>query len=77
MIGADRKNVGLLERTRRTGNKRTENKGINIQGMTGKMGDTWRGVETSTRTGETYQGVKGVQCSLTFHESLGKKTRRA
>ena len=23
----------------------------------GKMGDTWRGVETSTRTGETDQGV--------------------
>jgi hypothetical protein len=23
----------------------------------GKMGDTWKGVETSTRTGETYQGL--------------------
>jgi hypothetical protein len=23
----------------------------------GKMGDTWRGMETSTRTGETDQGV--------------------
>ena len=27
----------------------------------GKMGDPWRGVETSTRTGETDQGVTGTK----------------
>ena len=32
----------------------SENTGINIMG---KMGDTWRGMETSTKTGETDQGV--------------------
>jgi hypothetical protein len=32
--------VGL---TRRTGNRQTENTGINAQGIMGKMGDTWRG----------------------------------
>jgi hypothetical protein len=47
----------LTRQTRRTGNRQTENTGINTQGITGKMGDTWKGVETSTRTGETGQGV--------------------
>jgi hypothetical protein len=28
--------------------------------MMGKMGDTWRRVETSTKTGETDQGVPGL-----------------
>jgi hypothetical protein len=55
--GADRKNSGKLERRRRTGNKQTENTGINTQGIIGKMGDTRRGVETSTRTGEADQGM--------------------
>ena len=30
---------------------------MNTQGIMGKMGDTWRGVETITRTGETDQHV--------------------
>ena len=36
-----------------------ENTGINTQEIMGKMGDTWREVETSTKTGETDQGVTG------------------
>jgi hypothetical protein len=36
-------NAGRLDETRRTGNRQTENTGINTQGITGKMGDTWRG----------------------------------
>jgi hypothetical protein len=59
MIGVDRRNSGKLEQTRQTGNKQTENSGINTQGIIGKMGDTWRGVETNTRTGETDQGMTG------------------
>jgi hypothetical protein len=45
--------------------RRTENTGINTQGIMGKMGDTWRGVETRTRTGETDQGV-------TIYSAFGK-----
>ena len=52
-----RQNAGRLEQTSRTGNRQTENTGNNKQGIMGKVGDTWRGVETSTRTGETDQGV--------------------
>jgi hypothetical protein len=43
--------------TRQTYNRETENTGISAQGIVGKMGNTWRGVETSTNTGETEQGV--------------------
>jgi hypothetical protein len=50
-------NHWLTWQTRRTGNGQTENTGINTQGIMGKMGDTWRGVETITKTGETDQGV--------------------
>ena len=38
--------------------RQTENTGINTQGIMGKMGDTWRGVETITKTGGTDQGVE-------------------
>ena len=34
-----------------------ENRGINTLGIMGKMGDTRRGVETGTKTGETDLGV--------------------
>jgi hypothetical protein len=51
------KNAGRLDETKRTGNRQTENTGINTLGIMRKMGDTWRGVETSTKTGETDQGV--------------------
>ena len=37
----------------------TENTGINTPGMMGKMGDTWRGVETRTMTGINTQGIMG------------------
>jgi hypothetical protein len=36
-------NAGRFEQTRRTGNRQTENTGINTQAIMGKMGDTWRG----------------------------------
>jgi hypothetical protein len=52
-----RQTAARLEQTRRTGNRQTENTGINTQGIVGKMDDTWWGVETSTRTGETDQDV--------------------
>ena len=55
-----RQNAGRLEQTRRTGNRQTENTGINSQGIMGKLGDTWRGVETITKTGETDQDVTVV-----------------
>ena len=35
----------------------TENTGINTQGIMRQMGDTCRGVETITKTGETDLGV--------------------
>jgi hypothetical protein len=35
----------------------TDNTGLNTQGIMGKMGNTWRGVEKITKTGETDQGV--------------------
>jgi hypothetical protein len=37
--------------------RQTENTGINEPGIMGKMSDTWRGVKTSIKTGETDQGV--------------------
>jgi hypothetical protein len=40
-----------------TGNRQKDNTGINTQEIMGKMGDIWRGVETSRKTGETDQGV--------------------
>ena len=43
--------------TRQTGNRQTENTSINTQGIMGKMGNNWSGVETITKTGETDQGV--------------------
>ena len=44
--------VGLRNKTNL--HRQTENTGIKTtQGIMRKMGDTWRGVETSTRTGET------------------------
>ena len=61
-LGLDRskgKTTSRYEQTKRTGNRQTENTGINTQGIMGKMGDTWRRVETSTKTGETDQGVTG------------------
>ena len=45
------------DKTRLTGNKQTENTGINTLGIMRKMGDTWRGVKTSTKTCETDHGV--------------------
>jgi hypothetical protein len=44
-----KKNAGRLDETKRTGNKYTENTGINTQGIMGKMGDTWRGWRQSQR----------------------------
>jgi hypothetical protein len=44
-------------KTRQTGKSQTENTGLNAQGIMKKMGDTWRGVETSTKTVETHQDV--------------------
>ena len=46
--------VGL---TNKTNWQQTKNTGINPLVKMGKMGDTWRAVETSTKTGETDQGV--------------------
>ena len=43
--------------TNKTNLQQTENTGINTQKIMGKMGDTWREVETITRTGEPDQGV--------------------
>jgi hypothetical protein len=43
------KNAGRRDETRQTGNRQTENTGINTQGIMGQMGDTWRGVDTSTK----------------------------
>ena len=54
---AETQRPARLEQTRQTGNRETENTGINTQGIMGKMGDTWRGVGTITKTGETHQGV--------------------
>jgi hypothetical protein len=51
------KNAGRLDETRRTGNRQSENTGINAPGIIGRMGHTWRVVETSTKTGVTDQGV--------------------
>ena len=48
------------DKTRRTGNRKTENTGINTLGIMRKMADTCRGVETRTKTGETDQGVTPV-----------------
>ena len=56
-----RKNT-LVGLTRRTGNRQTENTGINTHGIMGKMGDTWRGVETIAKTVETDQGVTIISC---------------
>ena len=50
-----RKNAGRLDKTKLIGNRQTENTGINALGIMVKMGDTFRGVETSTKTGETDQ----------------------
>ena len=51
------KTAGWLDKTKQTGKRQSENTGVNTQGIIGKMGDTWRGVETITKTGETDQGV--------------------
>ena len=51
------KNAGKLDETKQTGNRQTENTGINTRGIMRKMGDTLRGVETCTKTGEPDQGV--------------------
>ena len=48
-VKTGKKHTGRLDETRRTGNRQTENTGIDAQEIMGKMGDTWRGVETSTR----------------------------
>ena len=48
-------NNTLVDLTRRTGNRQTENIGINTLGIMGKTGDTWRWVETITKTVETDQ----------------------
>jgi hypothetical protein len=58
--GSDTKT--LVGVTRRTGNRQTENTGINTQGINGKMGVTWKGVETITTTGETDQGDSRSDC---------------
>jgi hypothetical protein len=36
---------------------KTENAGISTEWIMEKMGNTWRGVQTSTKAGETDQGV--------------------
>ena len=41
----------------------TENTGINTLGIMGKMSESWRGVETSTKTGETDHGVTVCVCA--------------
>jgi hypothetical protein len=53
-------NAGRFEGTKLTGTRHTENTGINTQGIMGKMGDTWRGVEIITKTSETDQGVTHI-----------------
>ena len=35
--------AGRLDKTRQTGNRQTENTGVNTLGIMGKMDDTWRG----------------------------------
>ena len=52
------------DKTRRTGNRQTENTGINTLGIMRKMADTWRGVETSKKTGETDPVVTGLKSQL-------------
>ena len=44
----------------------TENTGINTLGIMRKMGNTWRGVETSIKTGETDQGVTTIWNGVPF-----------
>jgi hypothetical protein len=36
----------------------------NTLGIMGKIGETWRGLETSTKTGETDQGVTKVYTKM-------------
>jgi hypothetical protein len=58
-----RKHVHMLvglDGTRQTGNRQTEKAGVNTQGI--MRGDTWWGVETSTKTGETDQDVTLIYC---------------
>ena len=51
------KNAGRHDETRQTGNRQTENTGINTQGIMGQMSDTWTGGGYKYKTGETDQGV--------------------
>jgi hypothetical protein len=39
------------------------------------MGDTWRGVETSKKTGETDQGVKKHDAAITMLENIKSVTQ--
>jgi hypothetical protein len=55
--------------------RQTENTGINTQGIMRKMGDTCRRLETSTRTGETDQGVTIILFSNLFAHLLRMKHR--
>jgi hypothetical protein len=51
-----RQNI-LVRPDETTGNRQTENTGINTLGI---MGDTCKGVETSTKIGETDGGVTNI-----------------
>ena len=62
-----RKNAHRQDETKRTGNRQTEYTGIKTQGI---MGDTWRGVETSTKTGEADQGMTAIETDWTLDIGL-------
>ena len=48
------------------GNRQAENTCINTLGIMGKMGDTWKGVETSTKASETDLGVTKTSGGTSF-----------
>jgi hypothetical protein len=60
----------LVDLTRQTGNRQTENTGINTLRAIGKMGDTWRGVVTITRTGENRSGCDIYSAFRKYSDSL-------
>ena len=61
--GTNAGTVGFMNKT--NWNKQSENTGINTQGIMGKMSDTWSGVATGTKTGETDQGVTPIAHGIT------------
>ena len=69
-----RKNACRLDKTKLSGNRQPEKTGIKTQGIMGKMGDTWRGMETrqvkqirGVKTGETDQCLTPMCC---FYDQL-------